>query len=135
MNLQVIGVIGAGVMGVGVAQHLAQTGHSVILVDISEEILERAKQEIRNNIRFQSFFNKNEKVGTPENILQQIKFSTNYQFLADAEFVIENTTEKWDIKNEVYTKIDNICPQTCVFSANTSAISITRIGSVTKRAS
>jgi 3-hydroxybutyryl-CoA dehydrogenase len=135
MNIQVVGVIGAGVMGIGVSQNLAQTGHQVLLLDISEEILERAKQEIRNNIRFQGFFNKNEKSEKPDDILKRIKFSTNYQLLEDAEFIIENATEKWEIKKDIYSKIDAICQPNTVFAANTSAISITRIASVTKRAS
>ncbi|NEO98546.1 MAG: NAD-binding protein [Symploca sp. SIO2E9] len=134
MNIQVVGVVGAGVMGIGVSQNLAQTGHQVILVDVSEEILDHARQEIRNNIRFQGFFNKSEKGDSPDDVLQRIKFTTNYQFLESAEFVIENTTEKWDIKKEVYEKIDKICPKASVFAANTSAIPITRIASVTKRA-
>lgn len=134
MEIQVVGVIGAGVMGIGVSQNLAKTGHQVILLDVYEEILERAKQAIRKNIRFQGFFGKNAKTENPEDILQKIKFSTNYQFLETAEFIIENTTEKWEIKKEVYALIDNICPQESVFAANTSAISITRIAAVTKRA-
>jgi len=133
MNIQVVGVVGAGVMGIGVSQNLAQTGHQVILVDISEEILERAQQEIRKNIRFQDFFNKDEKTNNSDNILQSIRFSTNYQFLESAEFVIENITEKWNIKKDVYEKIDAICPKESVFAANTSAIPITRIASITKR--
>lgn len=135
MKIQVVGVVGAGVMGIGVSQNLAQTGHQAILVDVSDEILEQAKQKIRNNIRFQSFFNKSEKHDSVDDILQRINFTTNYQFLESAEFVIENTTEKWDIKKEVYAKIDSICPQESIFAANTSAIPITRIASVTKRAS
>lgn len=134
MKIQVVGVVGAGVMGIGVAQNLAQTGHQVILVDISEEILDKAKQEIRNNVRFQGFFHKNEKADSPDNILHQIKFSTNYKFLDSTEFVIENATEKWDIKKEIYAQLDAICPETTVFAANTSAICITHIASVTKRA-
>ncbi|WP_281357467.1 3-hydroxyacyl-CoA dehydrogenase family protein [Brasilonema bromeliae] len=134
MKIQVVGVVGAGVMGIGVAQNLAQTSHQVILVDISEEILDKAKKEIKNNIRFQGFFNKNEKAENPDNILHRIKFSTNYKFLESAEFVIENATEKWDIKKEIYAQLDAICPPETVFAANTSAISITRIGSATKRA-
>jgi 3-hydroxybutyryl-CoA dehydrogenase len=134
MNPQIVGVVGAGVMGVGVSQNLAQTGHQVILLDIYEEILERAKQQIKNNIRFQGFFQKGETAGSPDDILHRIKFSTNYKFLEDAEFVIENTTEKWNIKKNVYEKIDAICPANTVFAANTSALSITRIASVTKRA-
>jgi len=133
MEIQTVGVVGAGVMGIGVSQNLAQTGYRVILLDISEEILEHAKQEIRNNVRFQGFFNKNDRTENHEDLLHKIKFSTNYELLKDAEFVIENVTEKWDIKKEVYSQIDAICPEKTVFAANTSAISITRIASVTQR--
>lgn len=135
MKIQVVGVIGAGVMGVGVSQALAQTGHNVILVDISEEILARAKQEIKNNLRFHVMLNKKSNAESLDTILQRIKFTTDYEYLSAAEFVIENTTEKWDIKKEVYAKIDKICPPETIFAANTSAISITRIGSVTQRPS
>ncbi|MEH2349564.1 MAG: 3-hydroxyacyl-CoA dehydrogenase NAD-binding domain-containing protein [Nostoc sp.] len=144
MNIQTVGVVGAGVMGIGVAQNLAQTGHQVILVDISENVLDKARHEIKNNIRFQGFFKKSYKsVGeasqrhrqeSPDSIIEKIDFSTNYKFLENVDFVVENTTEKWDIKREVYPLLDSICPADCVFAANTSAIPITRIGSVTKRA-
>lgn len=134
MKIQVVGVIGAGVMGVGVSQALAQTKHNVILVDISEEILEHAKQEIKNNLRFSLMLNKN-RVESQDTILERIKFTTDYQYLSTAEFVIENTTEKWNIKKNVYATLDKICPPQTVFAANTSAISITRIASVTQRAS
>jgi 3-hydroxybutyryl-CoA dehydrogenase len=133
MDIQVVGVIGAGVMGVGVSQALAQTGHQVILLDISEQVLEQAKEEIRKGLRLSRFFNKGAGAVDPEKALEHITFSTNYQLLKKADFVVENVTEKWDIKKEVYTRIDAICPQRCVFAANTSCISITRIGSVTKR--
>ncbi|MHC5736414.1 3-hydroxyacyl-CoA dehydrogenase family protein [Nostoc sp.] len=134
MNIQTVGVVGAGVMGVGVAQNLAQTGHQVILVDISEDILDKAKYEIRNNIRFQGFFQKSDNTETPDSVLKRIEFSTNYKFLEKADFVVENVTEKWDIKKQVYSLLDSICPADSVFAANTSAIPITRIASVTKRA-
>lgn len=133
MDIQVVGVVGAGVMGIGVAQNLAQTGHQVVLVDITDRILEKAKQEITQNIRFQGFFQKSDKVENQSEILSRIKFTTDYQFLESAEFIIENTTEKWDIKKQVYAQLDAICPQETVFAANTSAISITRIASVTER--
>jgi 3-hydroxybutyryl-CoA dehydrogenase len=135
MDIKVVGVIGAGVMGVGLAQNLAQTSHSVMLLDISDEVLERAKREIKNNIRFQGFFQKSDKLNNPDEICDRIKFSTDYRVLQEAEFVIENVTEKWQIKQEVYEKIDRICRPECVFAANTSAISITRIASVTQRPS
>lgn len=134
MNIQTVGVVGAGVMGIGVAQNLAQTGHQVILVDISENTLDKAKHEIKNNIRFQGFFKKSDKTETPDSILDKIEFSTNYKFLENTDFVVENVTEKWDIKKEVYPLLDSICPENCVFAANTSAIPITQIASATKRA-
>ncbi len=134
MNIQVVGVVGAGVMGIGVAQNLAQTGYQVILVDISEAILESAEQEIKKNIRFQTLFNKEKKAGSPDEIVKKITFSTNYKLLDSADFVVENVTEKWDIKKEVYAQLDAICPERTVFAANTSAIPITRIASATKRA-
>jgi 3-hydroxybutyryl-CoA dehydrogenase len=133
MEIKKVGVIGAGVMGVGLAQNLAQTEHSVVLIDISEEVLERAKQEIKKNVRFQGFFQKSDQKSQPEEICDRIKFSTDYQVLGDAEFVIENVTEKWNIKQKVYERIDQICLPGSVFAANTSAISITRIAGVTQR--
>ncbi|MBW4660746.1 MAG: NAD-binding protein [Drouetiella hepatica Uher 2000/2452] len=133
MTIQVVGVIGAGVMGAGVAQNLAQTGHQVLLLDVSDQILEQAKQEIRNNLRFQTLFNRKEKTDNLDDILSRIKFTTNDQFLDSAEFVIENIPEKWDLKKEVYAKLDAICPKASIFAANTSAIPITRIASATQR--
>jgi 3-hydroxybutyryl-CoA dehydrogenase len=54
--------------------------------------------------------------------------------LTKADFVVENVVEKWGIKKDVYAQMDAICPENCILAANTSAISITRIGSATKRA-
>lgn len=132
--MKLLGVIGAGVMGVGVAHSFAQAGYRVILLDISNEILENAKQEIYKNIRFQSFYKKVNNSEAPESIVGRIKFSTDYQLLKDVDFVIENVTEKWEIKEAVYKQIDQICPEHCIIAVNTSAISITKVASLTKRA-
>ncbi len=134
MDTRMVGVIGAGVIGGGVAQNLAQTGYEVVLLDASEEILEGAKGLLGRNIRFHGLFKKERESDSPEVILRRINFSTNYGLLKEADFVIENVTEKWEIKKEVYAKIDAVCPAHCIFAANTSAIPITRLASVTKRA-
>jgi len=133
MDIRIVGVIGAGVMGSGVAQNLAQTGHQVILIDVSEDILERTKSEIMQNLRFQSLFKKDVKTEDPNAVLERITFATDCRLLEKADFVVENVIEKWEVKKQVYFRIDGICPEHCVFAANTSAISITRIGSATKR--
>jgi 3-hydroxybutyryl-CoA dehydrogenase len=133
MNLQTVGVIGAGVMGTGVAQSLAESGVQVILLDLSKDILERAKHQVLNQLRFQGLFRKGEKNPSPLEVLKCVEFSTDYGLLSEADFVIENVTEKWDVKQSVYKQIETICAPRCVFAANTSAISITRIASATER--
>ena len=131
-----VGVVGAGVMGVGVAQNLAQTGHHVVLVDVTNAALDRARKEIRNGLRAFALFghagSTAEKVDTKA-VLERITPTTDYDQLAKADFVIENVTEKWPIKQEVYERIDGICRPEVIFAADTSAISITRIASATKR--
>lgn len=134
MKLEVVGVIGAGVMGTGVAQALAQTGHRVILTDVSEEFLARARREVANNLRFQGLFQKGAARADSAEALARIEFTTDLRPLAAADFVVENVTEKWEVKRQVYAELDPVCPERCVFAANTSAIPITRIAAVTRRA-
>ncbi|HEX8183842.1 MAG TPA: 3-hydroxyacyl-CoA dehydrogenase family protein, partial [Blastocatellia bacterium] len=134
MEIKVIGVIGAGVMGAGVAQTFSQAGYKVTLLDISEEILQRASREIKNSVRFQGLFKKGEKTAPPGDVMSRITFSVDYESLRDTDFVIENATEKWEIKKGIYARIDEICHDDCIFAANTSAISITRLASLTRRA-
>jgi len=134
MELKNVGVIGAGVMGSGLAQNLAQTRHRVMLVDVSEKILNQAKLEIRNRVRFGGLFDKGQRAENPDEVLSRIEFTTDYHSLEGADFVIENVTEKWEIKRDVYAELDRICSARCIFAANTSAISITKLASLTRRA-
>lgn len=131
-RLETIGVIGAGVMGVGLAHALAQSGLHTLLIDVSDPILESALGQIRNNIRFQRLFLKSSD-GGPEEVLGRIRVSADYDVLRDADFVIENVTEKLAVKADVYRRLDAICSPHCIFAANTSAIPITRIGAITSR--
>lgn len=136
MTIQVneIGVIGAGVMGVGVAQSAAQAGYQVVLIDVSEEILEHARQTLFTNIRFHSLVSKTPQTGeSPEQVLARIHFSTSYDSLSNVDFVVENVTENWDIKKSVYAKLERYCPSHTVYAVNTSAISITRVAALTNR--
>lgn len=135
MDEQVIGVVGAGVMGRGLAQDLAQTGHRVILLDVSDEVLGRAGEEIRRNVRFRGLLDKDKSrpAEKSEVVLGRITPTTDFGLLGRADFVIENVTERWDVKAEVYRRMDAACPPPCVFAANTSAIPITRLASLTAR--
>lgn len=133
MSIRTVGVVGAGVMGVGVSQNLAQTGHRVLLLDTSDDILKHAREEIIKNIRLQRMFDRKPDQESIDTIVDRIVFTTDYAPFADADFVIENVIEKWEAKKQVHAQLDAICPEHCVFAANTSAISITRIGSAGKR--
>ncbi|MGG3526859.1 3-hydroxybutyryl-CoA dehydrogenase [Bacillus pseudomycoides] len=122
-----IGVIGAGIMGSGVAHALAKAGYKVILIDISEDILNLSKERISNTERFQGFMkNSNSDI---DRIIDNIQFATNYEVIENAEYIIENASEVWDIKKEIYQKLDSIC-QDATFLANTSCISVTQLASL-----
>jgi len=127
--MQRIGVIGAGVMGTGVAQDLAQHGHDVILVDVSDVILARARDQIAHSARMGRLLGSS----APPLEMRRLHATTDYEALAAADFVIENVTEKRQLKEEVYARLDSICRGDVVFAANTSAISVTRLGSLTSR--
>lgn len=134
MKLETIGVIGAGVMGVGVAHSLALANFSVKVVDVTDEKLTQARGLIRQNIRLQNMMKQGNGMSA-DTALAKITFHTNYEALDNVDFVVENVIENWPIKKEVYKILDRVCPKHAVFAANTSAISITKIASATSRAS
>jgi 3-hydroxybutyryl-CoA dehydrogenase len=133
MQDQCIGVIGAGVMGAGVAQNLAETKHDVVLVDVSGEALQSARERIEESVRLSKLLRKVDSGEDTRAILARIEFTTDYGALCPVEFVIENATENWGTKRDIYRDLETICETDCVFAANTSAISITQIGSVLAR--
>ncbi|HEY8981710.1 MAG TPA: FAD-dependent oxidoreductase [Streptomyces sp.] len=128
-----VAVVGAGVMGIGVAQNLAQSGHTVTLVDRDQDIVDRAIARIGLNCRMSAM------LGGPvvdsDEVLARITGGTGLDLLADADVVIENITENWELKSELYPRLDAAARPDAVFVANTSAIPITRIASLTKRPS
>ncbi|RBM20494.1 3-hydroxyacyl-CoA dehydrogenase family protein [Streptomyces sp. PT12] len=123
-----IGVVGAGVMGIGVAQNLAQGGHEVVLVDRDEAVLAEARAAIARNSRMSRLMG-----GPPldaDAILAAISTAVGVSSLAKADIVIENVTENWDVKRAVHAELDEVCSDDTVLVANTSAIPITRIASI-----
>lgn len=125
-----IGVIGAGVMGKGVAERFAKYGYDVVLIDNNQEVREKAIANISRSIRMKCMFDKTIDMNK---IISHICVSENYESIKDADFIIENVYEREDIKKEVYEKLTEITKEDCVYLVNTSCISITRIGSYTKR--
>ncbi|MCD0254763.1 3-hydroxybutyryl-CoA dehydrogenase [Xanthomonas campestris pv. campestris] len=132
-SLKTIGVVGAGVMGVGVAQCAARAGLDVVVLDLDDAILKRSRTEIRNQLRFQAMMGLGVAAADIARIMARMRFETEVDALADAGFVVENIVEDWARKRVVYEALDRVCGPQCAFAANTSAISITRIGSATAR--
>jgi 3-hydroxybutyryl-CoA dehydrogenase len=129
-----IGVVGAGTMGTGVSQLFAESDHDVVLIDLAEHVLERARAQIMQNVRMMPFTNPTTPRLSPADVIGRICFTTDLNQLATADFVIENITENWDAKRRLYRELDKICPTGVPFGINTSAIPITRIASATGRA-
>lgn len=135
MTLRTAGVIGAGTIGRGVAEDLAQAAYDVILVDISEEQLSSALIQIRSDILVYGMFRPEKPKGDVETIVSHISVSTDLARLSSADFIVENVTEDWDIKRDIYQQIDAICRPGVIFGVNTSAIPITRVAAATTRPS
>src|ERR1017187_10846180 len=92
MKVETVGVIGAGVMGVGVAHSLALANFRVRLVDVTEEKLAAARELIRQNIRLQNMMKRGNGMGA-DAALENIKCSTKYEILSDVDFAVENVIE------------------------------------------
>jgi 3-hydroxybutyryl-CoA dehydrogenase len=133
MKNRKLAVIGAGVIGVGVAQNVAQAGLQVTLIDLSEDILERARKTIRNNLKFSALFDPEARGVSELEILARIECTTDYRRLSEVDLVVENIPEIWSAKASIYPQIDKLSPERCIVAANTSAISITRLASLTQR--
>ena len=132
-RIERLGVIGAGVMGAGLAENAAAEGLEVVLVDISEEILKSCKTGIQQSLRFKGMFNKeseSKSPSPPEEIIEKIRFTTDYAEISEVDFLVENATEKIEIKKEVYRCVGENLADTTVIAANTSCFSITRLGSL-----
>jgi 3-hydroxybutyryl-CoA dehydrogenase len=128
-----IGVVGAGTIGTGVAQSLSQAGHKVVVVDTSADALERARVEIGRAVRFQRVVAPDLPSYPPGEVLGRITFTQDLDELATASVVIENVSEKWAAKEPVYRALDRICEPACVFVVNTSCFPITDVAALTSR--
>ncbi len=131
--LRSVGVIGAGTMGIGVAHDLLLYGLSAVLVDVSDAVLERARDEIVKLVRLGGLVNpKLPKIKTAD-ALSRMTFTTSLADVAGCDFIVENVPEMFATKRAVYLELDTICRPEICFGVNTSCISITQIAGVTRR--
>jgi 3-hydroxybutyryl-CoA dehydrogenase len=132
MEIELVGVVGAGTMGNGIAHVFARSGFRVLLCDVEQRYLDRALETIGRNLDREVAKNKttaadkSATLGRIEPVLQRGK-------LADCDFVIEAATEKFEIKSEIFRDLDKICKPQVVLASNTSSISITKLAALNRR--
>lgn len=127
--MNMIGVVGAGVMGVDVAATFAFYGYNVILSDINHHVLENVPDVLSRNIKKYKIASPSLKKWDHNKIMSKISLTEKYNGFENAKWVIENITECLDDKHSVYHELAEICNEETLFGANTSCISITSLAS------
>jgi 3-hydroxybutyryl-CoA dehydrogenase len=132
MNIQRVGVVGAGTMGNGIAHVFARSGYQVVLLDVQQGFLERALATITKNLDREVAKNKIT-IADKDTALGHIQTAVERGRLADCDFVIEAATEKFEIKTEIFRDLDRLARPEIILASNTSSISITKLAALTKR--
>jgi 3-hydroxybutyryl-CoA dehydrogenase len=132
VEIETVGVIGAGTMGNGIAHVFARSGYSVILCDVEQRFLDRGIAMITKNLEREVAKNKitMEDKGAA---LKKIEPVTDRARLAGCDFIVEAATEKFEIKAEIFRDLDRVMKPEVILASNTSSISITKIAALTKR--
>jgi len=129
---ETIGVIGAGTMGNGIAQTTAANGLDVVLCDIEQDFIDRGMSNISKSL---DRFVKKETITEAQKseILGRINTSTKLNGLTGCSLVVEAATENFDVKKQIFERLDEITNPETILASNTSSISITKIAAVTSR--
>jgi len=135
-EVKVIGVVGAGTMGHGIAQTCIQSGYHVYLIDVDRAILERALKLIREGpFGLLRLVEKGKlKEDEVDNLISRIKITTDYnEFCKDVDVIIEAVPENVELKKKIFSLLDEKCPEETVFTSNTSGIMIAELAEAVKR--
>jgi 3-hydroxybutyryl-CoA dehydrogenase len=132
MEIRSVGVVGGGQMGNGIAHVAAAAGCRVILADVEERFLEKARATIAANLEREVAKGKRTAAQKQE-ALDRISTTTDLSKLAAADIVIEAIVESEAAKRDLFVKLDGICPPNAILASNTSSISITRLAAATRR--
>jgi 3-hydroxybutyryl-CoA dehydrogenase len=132
MEIRRVGVIGAGTMGNGIAHVFARSGYSVVLCDVEQRFLDRGLATITKNLEREVAKNKIS-AEDKASALKNIESVTGRARLADCDFILEAATEKFAIKTEIFRDLDRLARPEVILASNTSSISITKLGAITKR--
>ncbi|TWF42520.1 3-hydroxybutyryl-CoA dehydrogenase [Chitinophaga polysaccharea] len=130
MIVNKIAVIGAGTMGSQVALTLAMHGYTVVLKDISGAVLEAAARRIKTDARMLKMLGKSALTPVNDHYADRITYTLEESLLEEADLVIENIPEHWELKKQLYQRLAAICPAHTRYAVNTSCIAITGIAAL-----
>ena len=131
-EIKTVGVIGAGTMGNGIAHVFARSGFRVLLCEVEQRFLDRGLETIRRNLGREAEKGKIS-LADVDDALARIQGTLHRTDLAEADFVVEAATEKFDVKKALFVELDGIAKPGVILASNTSSISITRLAAVTQR--
>ena len=132
MDINTIGIVGAGTMGSGIAQVFAQAGFNVLLVDVADPMLDRARRGVEKSL--DTFVGKGKLSSADRDAtLGRLTAATAIDRLIEADYIVEAIVENADAKRALFTSLDAIAKPGVILASNTSSISITLLGAATKR--
>ncbi|MEM3628339.1 MAG: 3-hydroxyacyl-CoA dehydrogenase family protein [Candidatus Bathyarchaeia archaeon] len=133
LGIQKVAVIGAGIMGHGIAQTCALSGYRTVITRRHRELFKETYDQIKSNLKI-LVDNGMITLNDAEKALSRIEFKETISEAAkDADFVIEAVIEDMDLKKGVFKELDDVCPKHTILASNTSSFSITELASVTSR--
>ncbi len=133
MTIKKIGVLGAGLMGAGIAQAAATSGYEVTLGEVSDELVKKGLSSIEKSLA--KFAEKGMLTAEQKDAaLGRLRGTTNYEDFADCDLIIEAIIENLPVKRETYAKLDALCKAETIFASNTSSLSITEMMTATSPA-
>jgi len=132
MQIEHVGIVGAGTMGNGIAHVFARSGYPVILCDVEQRVLDRALETIRKNLDREAAKGKIT-AELQAAALGRIEPALDRAKLAACDFVVEAATEKFSLKADLFRDLDRVCRPEVILASNTSSISITKLAALTKR--
>ena len=125
-------VVGAGTMGLDIAQAFARSGFSVTVRDMTDEIIKASEGRLKKGLSKLVERGKMEQAAA-DDLVSKIVFTTDLGAARDADLVVEAIVESLQAKKALFAELDKICGPQTIFASNTSSVSITETGSVTKR--
>jgi 3-hydroxybutyryl-CoA dehydrogenase len=131
-KIELVSIVGAGVMGRGIAQTVASSGIDVIIIEKNQAHLENAKEELSKSMEMEISrwaMTKSEM----KSVLSRIKWTLNFDDIKNADIIIEAVDESLQLKRLIFKKLDEIAKPESIFISNTSTLSLTQISEITQR--